>query len=102
MREHDGVKYKIETTDVTIASSSEHEEYKTGYVYTLIDAIDTYCGYEDYESDEWFDDESEAVIAAENKIAWFHDGMEYEGNYEERMAMKPREIDWDERRRMGE
>ena len=102
MKTYDGVKYKINPIEVSIATRGEHEEYKTGYDYRLIDAIDTYCGYEDYESDEWYETEEDAIVAAENMIDKFHDGQEYEGNYEERMAMRPRDIDWDERRRMGE
>ena len=93
MRAYDGVKYKIEPIEVTTATSGEHEEYKTGYSYY----IDDY----DHESDEWYDTESEAVIAAEDMIGILDSARE-EGNYEERMAMKPRDIDWDERRRMGE
>lgn len=93
MREYDGAKYKISQEEISISSNGEHEEYKKGYVYY----IDDY----DFESPEWYDTESEAVIAAEHMIGRLDSARE-EGNYEERLAMKPREIDWDERRRMGE
>lgn len=60
MQEYDGVKFKIQTVDIIAPSSSEHEEYTDGYVYY----IDSY----DYESPEWYETESEAVIAAEDMI----------------------------------
>lgn len=95
MRTHDGIKYKIEPIEIEIATGrhAEHCETKWGYSYY----IDDY----DYESDEWYETESEAIIAAEDMIGRLDSARE-EGNYEERMAMKPHEIDWEERRRMGE
>lgn len=62
MREHDGVKYKIEPIEVEIATGrdAEHCETKWGYSYYIEDY--------DHDSDEWYDTESEAVIAAENMI----------------------------------
>jgi len=60
MREYDSVKYKVETTEVHEYTHGDHEEYKTGYVYY----IDDY----DYESPDWYETESEAVIASEHMI----------------------------------
>lgn len=66
MREHDGMKYEIIPIEVIKVSSSEHEEYITGYEYTI---FDVYADNEPHYSDEWYETESEAVIAAERMIA---------------------------------
>ena len=100
MREHEGVKYKIEPIEVEIATGrhSEHCETKWGYTYTILNACETYNGYDDHESDEWYDSENEAVIAAEHMIDTLQDG-DVEPDYD---VQPYGQIDWDERRRMGE
>jgi len=65
MRKHDGMTYEIIPIEVIKSSSGEHEEYITGYEYTI---FDVYADYEPHHSDDWYDTESEAVIAAERMI----------------------------------
>ena len=61
MREHDGVKYRIDMEDVySTPTDGVNEIYKKGYVYYIADY--------DYDSPDWYDTESEAVIAAEHMI----------------------------------
>lgn len=63
MRKHDGMTYEIIPIEVLKFISGEHEEYTTGYEYTIFT-----CPDEPHHSDEWYETESEAVIAAEDMI----------------------------------
>lgn len=83
--------YEIENWFIT-----NDPDEKPKYVYTIF--LDDFTE----QSDEWYHTEQEAEDEAKSRIDVLEDGPEYEGNYEERMAMKPRDIDWDERRKMGE
>ena len=89
--------YEIHETDVAIASTSEHEEYKTGYVFTI---FDVYAG-SDHESDEWYETESEAVIAAEHMIDTLEDGPD-DCDYDTPNYFEQGPEYWAERRALGE
>lgn len=96
MNKYNGYTYEIRPIEVLIGTGrhEEHEATKTGYDYII---HDVYISADAHESDEWYDTESEAVIAAENKIDEFCEGKD--PNYD----VEPYgQIDWDERRRMGE
>lgn len=82
--------YEIMPTEVTISSTSEHEEYKTGYYYKIYGegCHPTVKGVID--SDEWYETEGDAVFYAEKHIDELENGSDYEGNHEELMAIKRR------------
>lgn len=96
MNEYNNYKYKIEPCEVEIAThpAAENPEYKTGYTYTI---LDVWLMGGDEESSEWYDTESEAAIAAEEKIDELNEGRE--PDYD---VQPYGEINWEERRRMGE
>ena len=72
MQKYSCYEYEVKPTEIIISGAGEHEEYKTGYVYTILDGhID-----DDYESEEWYDTEAEAEMAAENMIDTFESGPE--------------------------
>jgi len=91
-RKYESYTYEITPIEVVKSSSGEHEEYITGYEYTI------YTNDDPYHSDEWYETANEAEIAAEDMIDKFMDGLD-EPDYD---VQPYGVIDWEERRRMGE
>lgn len=88
--------YKIEEIDVEIATypAALEPKYKTGYCYEV---LNVYLSGDGHESDEWYDTEQEAHIAAQDKIDELEEGSE--PDYD---VVPYGQIDWEERRRLGE
>ncbi len=100
MKKYNGYKYSVNPIEVEMATPyrQEHPRTKIGYVFIIHDVyFDYHNNSPDYESEEWFDTEREAVSAAENTI----DSLECDGepDYDEEPYGA---IDWDERRKLGE
>lgn len=82
--------------EIATGRHEEHPQTKIGYEY-IIKNVWAMSG--DEESDEWYDTESEAAIAAENRIDEILDGCDQEPDYD---VQPYGQIDWDERIKMGE
>ena len=94
--EYEYYKYTIEPVEVEIATGrhEEHPQTITGYEFII---KNVYISGDDDVSDEWFETEEEAALAAEARIDYLN--SERVPDYD----VEPYgQIDWDERRRMGE
>jgi hypothetical protein len=67
------------------------------FVYQILDAY--MFTNEVIESDEWFDTEQEARFAAIGHISKIEDGLDCESDYDVSPTFQ---IDWEERRKLGE